>query len=84
VALLLRTLPPEARLSRRSGDDSAWDPQTELLAQLVEVMSVSAAGRQLRKPVQVPRPEWMRPAGTKRGFRDVIAAAQVAGRVRVG
>jgi hypothetical protein len=86
VALFLRTLPAEARLSRRPGDEAEWSIQTELLAQLVEVTSVSSSGRQLRKPIEVDRPltlKAQRP-GKAQGFAAAIAQAQEAGRVRVG
>lgn len=84
VVLLVRTLPAEARLSRRAGDESEWSIQTELLAQLVEVTSVSTAGRQLRKPIEVTRPDTLRASSGTRGFDAIIAQAQAAGRVRVG
>lgn len=84
MALYLRTLPAEARLSRRSGDEFVWSIQTELLAQLVEVTSVSTAGRRLRKPIEIQRPDSLRPHNETTGFRAALAQAQSAGRVRVG
>lgn len=37
--------------------ESPWRVETELLAQLVEVMSVLASERRLKKPLEVPRPD---------------------------
>lgn len=34
-----------------------WSVEANLLALAIEVFSVQAAGRQLRKPIQVPRPK---------------------------
>ena len=84
MALYLRTLPAEARLSRRVGDDIEWSMQTELLAQMVEVMSVGTAGRQLRKPIEIPRPGSLRTKNKAVGYKAAIAQAQAQGRVRVG
>lgn len=84
MALYLRTLPAEARLSRRSGDDTVWSLQTELLAQLVEVTSVGTAGRQLRKPIEIKRPDTLRQKNKAVGLKAVLAQEQAAGRLRVG
>ena len=37
-----------------------WTNNTELLAMLVEVMSVLASERRMSKPIEVPRPKWLR------------------------
>lgn len=39
---------------QRFGED--WTVEQELMALLIEVTSVAAAGRQLRKPIDIPRP----------------------------
>lgn len=46
-------------LDERLGE--GWTVTDDLLALLVEVTSVSASGRQLKKPIEVPRPEKPKP-----------------------
>lgn len=82
--MYVRTLPAEARLARRDGDEAEWGTRTELAAQTLEVLSVMASGRQLRKPIEVTRPASLKPAGKQRGLAAAVAAAQAAGRVRTG
>lgn len=56
-----------------------WTVTDDLLALLIEVSSVTASGRQLRKPIEVPRPKKPappRPAGTSE--RDVAFKTGVA------
>lgn len=84
MALYMRTLPAEARLSRRPGDNTEWSLNTELLAQLVEVVSVFAADRRLKKPVELKRPDSVTPEKAPVGVEAAFAAAKAAGRVRVG
>lgn len=59
--MLVEQLPDEAALSRAQHPppfvDPEWTLLAELLAQLVEITSASAAGRRLREPVRIPRPE---------------------------
>jgi hypothetical protein len=58
VALAER-LPKDACIrtthEQRFGED--WTVERELMALLIEITSVTAAGKQLRKPIQVPRPK---------------------------
>lgn len=83
-------------LVRPAGQPETWTKTHELLATLVEVMSVSAAERRLKKPIEVPRPrppkrrpvaqaEQRRANEKAAGAVDVGAAMdqfQAAGRVR--
>jgi hypothetical protein len=88
LAALIRTLPAEARLARIPGDDVKWTVETELLACIVEEVSVLAADRRRRKPLEIPRPGSINQArdqssGTKvRGLRGLLQVAADAGRVR--
>ncbi len=43
---------PEDRLG-----EEKWSVETDLLALLVEVSSVTASGRQIKKPLEIPRPK---------------------------
>lgn len=54
---LIQTLPEERERRREGGE---WGTDTELLAQVVELMSVLASDHRTRKPVEVPRPAWVR------------------------
>jgi hypothetical protein len=42
-----------------------WSVTDDLLALLIEVSSVTASGRQLKKPLEVPRPKKSQPAPPK-------------------
>lgn len=56
--MLLDGLPDEAALSLPRGERwDGWDIRTELLAQIVEVASVSAAGKELSATREIPRPD---------------------------
>lgn len=60
--MLLKGLPPDALL-RTAPEDRVrdrWGVETELLAQLVEVVSVVAAERKIKDTVKVPRPPHLR------------------------
>lgn len=79
-----------AETRRRLEQARLWTNNTELLAMLVEVVSVLASEQRLGKPIDVPRPEWLRSgAASRRGGRDGYARAanvmkaNAAGRVRV-
>lgn len=50
-----------------------WTRTHELLASLVEVVSVSAAERALRKPIQIPRPQRKQTAEERREERAAAA-----------
>ncbi|MFJ6380142.1 hypothetical protein ACIQI7_09095 [Kitasatospora sp. NPDC092039] len=54
----MRGLPAEALLRRDGAEIGAdrWGLTQELLAQLVELVSVVAAEHRLRRPVELPRP----------------------------
>lgn len=47
----------------------------DLLALLVEVTSVPAAGRQLKKPIQLKRPQQDKPAARRPATTDEVDAA---------
>ncbi len=53
---LVGGLPPEARLAREDPTEPEWGVTEELLAQMVEVLSVSASDRRLKEPRTIPRP----------------------------
>lgn len=42
-------------LDERLGEE--WTVTDDLLAMLIEVSSVTASGRQIKKPIEVPRPK---------------------------
>jgi hypothetical protein len=93
---MLRRLPETARLAHPAGEHAPWSVQDELLAQLLEEVSVVASQRQRKEPLRVPRP-WDKhtPAVTDpravedgtagpvlRGNAAVAAKAAGMGRVR--
>lgn len=57
--MLIKGLPRDALVrtpeSERGRDP--WTAELELMAQLIEVVSITASGKQLRKPIKVPRPK---------------------------
>lgn len=57
----MRGLPAEALLRRDGAEVGAdrWGLTQELLAQLVELVSVLAAEHRLRRPVELPRPAYL-------------------------
>lgn len=76
---LVRTTP---ELRRRLREMRLWTNDTELLAQILEMTSVMASRMQLRKPVDVPRPEWMRPSGSAGIAHAMSVLTSTARRVR--
>ncbi|MEV7926098.1 hypothetical protein [Kitasatospora sp. NPDC088779] len=57
----MRGLPADALLRRDEAEVGAdrWGLTQELLAQLVELVSVLAAEHRLRRPVELPRPAYL-------------------------
>lgn len=57
--MLLSRLPRDARTWKRTTESDGsedWGLTEELLALLIEVTSVSGSGKQLKKPIDIPRP----------------------------
>ncbi|MFJ1706837.1 hypothetical protein [Kitasatospora sp. NPDC088346] len=73
----MRGLPAEALLRRDAGEvgSDRWGLTQELLAQAVELISVMAAERRLRQPVELPRPAHLRAGHTQGHDADGIARA---------
>ena len=89
MAVLLRSLPAEARLSRLPGDEVVWTSSEELLARLLEETSVLVADKRRKQPLEIPRPltvsqveEQAKPKA--RGLSGLLAIANETGRVRSG
>ncbi len=86
--MLLRSLPAEARLARLPGDEVVWSTNTELLARLVEEISILSSDRRRKKPLEIPRPGTLiRAADEKvahrtRGVKGLEQLASEMGRVR--
>lgn len=59
---LTNRLPKDAciRTTAEQRTREEWTVELELLTQLIEVTSISAAGMQLRQPITIPRPEHIR------------------------
>ncbi|MBO2461666.1 hypothetical protein [Actinomadura violacea] len=53
----------------------AWPVDAELLAQVIEEISVLAADHRRRKPREVPRPEKPKPEPERRGEEGVVDVA---------
>lgn len=70
---LVRTTLAEREQLRQMRD---WTTDTELLAQLVEEVSILAAERRRKSPREVPRPKHLREAYAKRGG-DIKRAVSV-------
>jgi hypothetical protein len=90
--VLLEALPERARTQRRDSDRGQWWGYTEeLLAQLIEVVSVLAADKRLTEPRIIPRPGSATDADStsgaappsNTGFRTMLNAAKRKGAVRV-
>lgn len=63
--MLLAGMPGDARTRTTPAERAQpWTTHDELLAQLIEIVSIGVADRVLRKPVQVPRPR--KPAAERR------------------
>lgn len=62
-------LPDDAHLNStpEQRKQEPWDIPTELAAQTLEVLSVMASEKALKEPMTVPRPEHLRPGGSKQG-----------------
>ncbi len=82
---LVGGLPPEARLAREDPTEPEWGVTEELLAQMVEVMSVYASERRLKEPRVIPRPTDRQKEQQQREERAVTHGGLLgaaAGRVR--
>lgn len=57
--MLIKGLPPHALVRTPAGERGRepWTAYHELLAQVIEITSVTAAGHQIKKPIKVPRPD---------------------------
>ncbi len=55
---LLKTTP---ELRQRLAQAKEWTVETELLAKIFEEISILAAERRRKKPVELPRPDHLRP-----------------------
>ncbi|MFD4933426.1 hypothetical protein [Streptomyces virginiae] len=93
--MLLDGLPQESRVA--SSPTGGWTPHTELLAQLIEEVSVLAADRRREKPRTIIRPYATaagvppgnsqpveHPAPQMNGHRKMLAAAARRGMVHSG
>ncbi|KIF04155.1 hypothetical protein PL81_20290 [Streptomyces sp. RSD-27] len=93
--MLLDGLPPESRLT--SSPIGGWTAHTELLAQLIEEVSVLAADRRRENPRTITRPypsaaavpngngqQQEHPAPQMNGHRKMLAAAARRGMVQTG
>jgi len=80
-------LPEQARTRRAAGEPVWWGFQEELLAQLVEVLSVLVSDHRFKEPLTVPRPYGAPvPARPKppSGFQKMLSAATQRGMVHHG
>lgn len=80
----------------QSAQINGWTTETELLAQLIEEVSILAADRRRDKPTSIPRPfnpadaapqrpgAQPQPAPKLTGHRQMLAAAMQRGMVRSG
>ncbi|MFJ6770165.1 hypothetical protein ACIQOV_04155 [Kitasatospora sp. NPDC091257] len=68
----MRGLPAEALLRRDEAEVGAdrWGLTQELLAQVVELLSVLAAEHRLRRPVELPRPAHLSSGRERERERD--------------
>ncbi|MFG2907379.1 hypothetical protein ACGF13_20225 [Kitasatospora sp. NPDC048286] len=82
----MRGLPAEALLRRDGAEIGAdrWGLTQELLAQLVELVSVLAAEHRLRRPVELPRPAYLsagrRPERDGTGMARAVAVLRRSGK----
>lgn len=71
----------------RKANSEYWSADRELLAQLIEVTSIVASDRKLKKPIEVKRPKAVQQETKKsRGIQGHLAIARAwsnKGRVRV-
>lgn len=57
-----------------------WTNDTELLAQVLEMVSVVASERQIKEPVQIKRPSWLAQLSQSRNpFADAINRMRASG-----
>ncbi len=75
--MLIKGLPRDALVrtptSERGRD--RWTAELELMAQLIEIVSIQAAEMKLRKPIKVPRPKDAGQVPSVRADRPVAVAA---------
>ena len=69
---------PETR--RRLAESRSWTVEHELLAQLIEEVSVLAADRRRKKPREVPRPAHLKRDREKAGVKKAIAVMKATSR----
>lgn len=72
--MLIKGLPPDA-LVRLPVDDRGrdrWTVEVELLAQLIEVVSIGTAERAIREPIRIPRPDWMQPGARQASEEEFV------------
>lgn len=92
--MLYDSLPDSAISKREDPDQAHWGPLEELLAQLVEEVSVLVADKRRKDPRTIPRP-WDKKnqkSGLVRngdsvqatGHHAMLAAAQMRGAVKLG
>jgi hypothetical protein len=83
VRNLLDGLPPEARTRRKDPDEPMWGFAEELLAQIVEEVSLLVSNRTRKKPREIPRPSDRSEDDHPRARNSLFAAAlSKSGRVR--
>ncbi|MFJ8043790.1 hypothetical protein ACIRBX_25140 [Kitasatospora sp. NPDC096147] len=75
----MRGLPAEALLRRDEAEvgSDRWGLTQELLAQVVELVSVMASERRLRKPIELPRPGYLCAAQSPSGDGEMARAVSV-------
>lgn len=98
MAVLIEGLPPTALSKQDNPGEVPWGVTDELLAQLVEEVSVLTSDRRRKEPIEIPRPgresRTQQKAAqpiltgnaqtglTAHGLSGMLAAAQVYGAVR--
>lgn len=96
LIVLIDGLPEDSRI--QSAQIAGWTKETELLAQLIEEVSILAADRRREEPTYIPRPYNPADAAPPRpgaqpqpqsapqltGHRQMLAAALQRGMVRSG
>jgi hypothetical protein len=86
--VLLRGLPEEALTNRPDPTEPYWGATHELLAQVVEEVSVLASDRRRKKPREIERPAYLtggkRGGGRRLGYLEMAARLAGMGRVRHG
>lgn len=87
--VLVAGLPPTSALRAELGgydrDTGPWTDERELLAQLLEVVSVGATEKHvLAKPVKVTRPSYLTPASAGTNVPDAMAPGDAARAMMAG